>query len=73
MGRWLLAMVENGQNLKAVADYCGTSVAMIEKDYCARQGFNLDRTNLTQQKMDAQNVRENLVAGPGFEPGTSRL
>jgi integrase len=70
---FITVMVESGQNLKAIADYCGTSVAMIEKDYCARQGFNLDRTNLTQQKMDAQNVRENLVAGPGFEPGTSRL
>ena len=39
---FITEMVEKGQNLKAIADYCGTSVAMIEKDYCARQGFNLD-------------------------------
>jgi hypothetical protein len=27
-------MVKAGQNLKAIEDYCGTSVAMIEADYC---------------------------------------
>ena len=29
--------VKAGHNLKAIADYVGTSVAMIEKNYCARQ------------------------------------
>ena len=58
------------KDFKAIADYVGTSVAMIEANYSARQGFNLDRTVFEQQP---SKYVENLVAGPGFEPGTSRL
>ena len=70
---FITEMVKAGKNLKDIADYCGTSVAMIEKDYCGRQGLNLVGTISAQQKLSSENVRERLVAGPGFEPGTSRL
>ncbi len=63
-------LVRAGHNLKAIADYVGTSVAMIETNYCARQGLNINRSNLAQCP---SNYPENMVAGPGFEPGTSRL
>jgi integrase len=62
-------LVKAGHNLKAIADYVGTSVAMIEANYCARQGLNLAQTSHSSQP----NYLENMVAGPGFEPGTSRL
>ena len=65
--------VRTGKHLKQIADYCGTSVLMIEQDYCARQAVNFDATNLPQEILDGGNIRENVVAGPGFEPGTSRL
>ena len=70
---FITEMVKAGKNLKDIADYCGTSVAMIEKDYCGRQGLNLVGTISAQQKLSSENVRQRLVAGPGFEPGTSRL
>jgi len=63
-------LVKAGHNLKAIADYVGTSVAMIEANYCARQGLGINRSNLAQRP---SNYVENMVAGPGFEPGTSRL
>jgi integrase len=62
--------VKAGKNLKAVADYCGTSVAMIEADYCGVLSLNLDQTVLQPVP---RKYLENMVAGPGFEPGTSRL
>jgi integrase len=62
-------LVRAGHNLKAVADYVGTSVAMIEANYCAKQGPNLAQKSHSSQP----NYLENMVAGPGFEPGTSRL
>jgi hypothetical protein len=54
----------------------GTSLAMIEQDYCGTLGLRLgqpvqgDRTVFEPQ---APKYAERLVAGPGFEPGTSRL
>jgi len=33
---FITEQVKAGKNLKAIADYCGTSVQMIEEDYCAR-------------------------------------
>ena len=38
-------MVREGQNLKAIADHMGTSYAMIEQNYCARQGLNIKSHN----------------------------
>jgi|GEM_PF-6980248 hypothetical protein len=57
-------LVKAGHNLKAIADYVGTSVAMIEANYCARQGLNLAQNSHSSQP----NYLENMVAGPGFEP-----
>jgi integrase len=69
----MVKQCKNMQEMKGLADFCGTSLSMIEKDYCARQGFSLDRTEIAQPKITTEDVKENLVAGPGFEPGTSRL
>jgi integrase len=62
--------------LVAVAQYCGTSVAMIENDYCGTLGLS----TLTKPGQDQTVIKphvakyvKDLVAGPGFEPGTSRL
>jgi integrase len=68
--------IRRGENPLAVAQYCGTSLAMIEQDYCGTLGLRLgqpvqgDRTVFEPQ---APKYAERLVAGPGFEPGTSRL
>ena len=32
--------VRRGENIKAVADYCGTSIDMIQRDYCGRLELN---------------------------------
>jgi hypothetical protein len=55
--------VRAGHNLKAVADYVGTSVAMIEANYCAKQGLNLAQNSHSSQP----NYLKDMVAGPGFE------
>jgi hypothetical protein len=72
----------------AVAQYCGTSLTMIQKDYCGtlglaslNRGFTDDERKNTdhrtkikpQAPANAFSPREGVVAGPGFEPGTSRL
>jgi integrase len=67
---FITEMVKAGKNLKAVADYCGTSVAMIEAGYCGVLSLNLDQTVLQPVP---RKYLEKMVAGPGFEPGTSRL
>ncbi len=56
-------LVRAGHNLKAIADYVGTSVAMIEANYCARQGLNIAQN----RHSGYSNYSEKLVAGPGFE------
>jgi integrase len=42
---FITEQVKAGKNLKAIADYVGTSVAMIEKNYCARQGLSINQPN----------------------------
>ena len=84
--------IKRGENILAVAQYCGTSVTMIQKDYCGPLGLALDPTAVEPQttpqelpnqavvepdqtiiEPQAPNYLKNMVAGPGFEPGTSRL
>lgn len=65
--------VRAGHSLKAIADYCGTSVVMIEQDYCARLALAVDATVLPPPSAEvaanyAESLRRELVAGPGFEP-----
>jgi hypothetical protein len=62
-------MVKAGHNLKAIADYCGTSAAMIEENYCGTLSLSVNATVLPPS---ASNYAENLVAGPGFEPDPSQ-
>ena len=62
--------VKRGESPLAVAQYCGTSLAMIQADYCSTLGLRLDQTIFEPQP---PKYLENMVAGPGFEPGTSRL
>jgi integrase len=62
--------IRRGENPLAVAQYCGTSLSMIQADYCGTLRLNLDQTVFEPQ---ADNPSKDLVAGPGFEPGTSRL
>jgi integrase len=62
--------INRGENPLAVAQYSGTSLAMIEANYSGVLGLRLDHTVFEPQ---AYNPLKNLVAGPGFEPGTSRL
>jgi hypothetical protein len=58
--------IRRGENPLVVAQYCGTSLAMIQGYVGVSGQFNhfSNRNPLTL---------ENMVAGPGFEPGTSRL
>lgn len=63
---FITEMVKSGENLKAIADYAGTSAAMIEANYCARMGLTtIHRTEFAQA---SEKGLKDLVAGPGFEP-----
>jgi len=62
--------VRRGDNLKAIADYCGTSMAMIERDYCARETVG---TISEQPKLNLDNLKGKSVAGPGLNPYTKVL
>jgi integrase len=76
-------MVDKGIDLKEIAGYCGTSVAMIEQHYCAKSELGPDAIEKqpTQSKHHgkAQEVFEKLaeksavlLASPtGFEPVSS--
>ena len=58
-----------GHNLKTIADYVGTSVAMIEANYCARQELNPDNPGHREvfEKL-AKNFNDIMVAEAGFNP-----
>ena len=64
--------IRAGENPTAVAQYCGTSVAMIEKDYCGTLGLSTLNTSRDQTvfKPSASKYARNMVAGPGFEHTT---
>lgn len=55
--------ISRGENPLAVAQYCGTSVAMIQADYCGILSLNL-----TVMQPQAEKPLIDMVAGPGFEP-----
>jgi integrase len=66
--------IKRGENLLAVAQYCGTSVQMIQADYCRTLDLAyLEGSDQTKIKPEPSKYLKNMVAGPGFEPGTSRL
>lgn len=71
---------EEKETPSALAQYCGTSVAMIEKNYCGTLGLAslrskrnaVDRTSDqggTKSGPLPRNFNDIVVAGPGFEPG----
>jgi hypothetical protein len=62
--------IKRGENPLSVAQYCGTSLTMIQTDYCGTLGLSSHQT-VFEPLVDKALKR--LVAGPGFEPGTSRL
>jgi len=57
--------IKSGENIKAVADYCGTSLDMIQKDYCARLELNQNQTKIEPQ---SRNSVAYLASPTGFEP-----
>ena len=61
---FITEMVKRGELLKAIADYCGTSVAMIEADYCGVLTLS-DRTVFAQS---AANYAKSMVVPTGIEP-----
>lgn len=75
--------IRAGDSPLAVAQYCGTSLEMIERNYCGRVKLpSLHATKLQQGEVNPfvsiENVSGKLVAGPGFErgrllPGISQL
>jgi len=66
--------IQRGENPLAVAQYCGTSVQMIQADYCGTLDLvYLEGSDQTKIEPKPSKYLENMVAGPGFEPGTSRL
>ena len=74
---FITAMVKSKRNLKEIADYCGTSVQVIEQSYCGRLDLNLNPTifqpPVSESQKSSYKSGQEMVAGPGFEPGTSRL
>jgi len=71
---FITEMVRSKRNLKEIADYCGTSVAMIEQNYCGRLSLSLPPTVFQPPAIRPHgNQLDNMVAGPGFEfvPGSA--
>jgi integrase len=67
---FITEQVRSGKNsLKAIAEYCGTSVAMIERDYCGKQDFYLPGTKSAQIKLSSENDKEKTILGPGADSG----
>lgn len=59
--------VRRGENLKAVADYCGTSVTMIEKNYCGALELGQDQTIF---RPSVPKSLQNMVVPTGLEPAS---
>jgi integrase len=57
--------------LKKIADYCGTSVAMIEQHYCAISELDPDAENMVDREVfekRAARPLKNMASPTGFEP-----
>ena len=61
---FITEMVQRGENIKAVADYCGTSVEMIERNYCGK----LSLSHLTEIKPAVAKSLDSVVVPTGIEP-----
>lgn len=61
---FITEQVKKGLLLKSIADYCGTSVQMIEADYCG----TLTLSDRTVFKPQVSNYPKLLASPTGFEP-----
>ncbi len=61
---FITEQVKRGELLKAIADYCGTSILMIEQDYCGTLTLS-DRTILEPR---FSNLPKYMASPTGFEP-----
>jgi len=68
---FITEMLKAGKLIKAMADYVGTSTAMIEANYAAPLSMNPEifRKSEGGTMQILEITRENMVAGPGFEGG----
>src|SRR5262249_33378374 len=69
---FLTEKIRQGENPFALAQYAGTSVAMLEKDYVGTLGLSTLHSQQGDREVFekyAKNPNEIMVAGPGFEPG----
>jgi integrase len=64
---FITEQVKRGELLKAIADYCGTSLTMIEQDYCGTLTLS-DRGNQTAVEPEAYKVANYKASPTGFEP-----
>jgi integrase len=62
---FITEMVRKGINLKAIADYTGTSVAMIEQHYCAQSQLDPDQEVFEKSP---SSYLKTLASPTGFEP-----
>jgi integrase len=60
---FITQMVDAGYKLKAIAEYCGTSVSRIEENYCG--SLQLDPTILPRP---SEKPLQNMASPTGFEP-----
>ena len=58
--------IRRGENPLAVAQYCGTSLEMIQRDYCGNLAMTVT-TKIRQVESEGAKEKANVVAGPGFE------
>jgi len=74
---FITEMVKAGRMIKAIGDYVGTSMTMIENNYAGVLSMEPAREIFVKSSERESEMREitegKVVAGPGFEPGTSRL
>jgi integrase len=67
---FITEQVKRGELLKAIADYCGTSVTMIEQDYCGTLTLSDRTAEIDQTAVEPAAYKvANFKASPtGFEP-----
>jgi integrase len=63
---FITEMVKKGYNLKAIAQYAGTSTTMIEDNYCGE--LNLDPNDPTIFQRSSEKALSSLASPTGFEP-----
>jgi integrase len=65
---FITEQVKRGELLKAIADYCGTSVVMIEQDYCGTLTLSDRGLDQTAVEPAAYKVANFKASPTGFEP-----